>query len=102
MHQVLEKEVNNLKKLAKKKGENLSFLETHIEEVIFISNEKRVVCVVLQEDEIHNTLCCYKVDFKKWKWAEQEGFNTQEHFPKIMNEVMEQLRSQEEYLSYLK
>jgi len=101
MHPILKREVNNLKKIAKEKGESLSFMETHVEEVIFISNGKKIVCVILKENEIHNMLCCYKVNFKKWNWAQKEGFDTDEHFPKIMNEVLDQFATPEEYLSYL-
>ena len=101
MHPVLQKEIKNLKKLAKEKDEPLSFTETHIDEVVFVSNGKKTVCVILKEDEIHNMLCCYKVDWKKWVWAQQEGFDTEEHFPEIMNEVLDQFSTPKEYLSYL-
>jgi hypothetical protein len=101
MHPVLQREIKNLKKLAKKKDEPLSFIETHIDEVMFVSNGKKTVCVILKEDEIHNMLCCYKVDWKKWVWAQKEGFDTEEHFPEIMNEVLDQFANPEEYLSYL-
>ena len=80
----------------------LSFLETSLEEVAFVSSGKRLVCLVLKEGKVHYTLTCYKVDLRKWKWAEQEGFDSEEEFGKVVDQILEQFKTPEQYLKYLK
>ena len=65
MHPVLQKEIKNLKKLAKKKDQPLSFIETHIDEVMFVSNGKKTVCVILKE--VHLTIGYRVLEIKNLK-----------------------------------
>ena len=101
MHTALKQEVQNLKDLALRKGVPLTFAETTLDTVAFVLTNKKLVCLTLVEDEIHNMLTCYKVDINKWNWAELEGFTTEEEFPKIANEILIKFNTPKEYLRYL-
>jgi dihydroneopterin aldolase len=102
MHAALRNEFNNLKELALKKNVSLALIETQLETVAFISSEKKLVCLAIVEDEIHNMLNCYKVNKNKWAWAEDEGFTLTEDLPRdIADEILIKFKSPTEYLSYL-
>tara|TARA_B100000959_G_C14964027_1_gene616976 strand:- start:1726 stop:2037 length:312 start_codon:yes stop_codon:yes gene_type:complete len=102
MHSILKKELKNLKSLAVEKDVVLSFLETSLEEVAFVCSGKRLVCLVLKEGKVHYSLTCYKVNLKKWKWAEQEGFETEEQLGEVIDQILEQFKTPDQYLKYLK
>jgi len=102
MHQALRNEFNNLKKLGTQKGIPLALIETQIENVVFISSGERLVCLAIAEDEIHNMLSCYRVDMKKWNWAEAEGFTLQDIPKDLTNEILIRFKTPTEYLKYLK
>jgi hypothetical protein len=103
MHQALKNEFSNLKELALKKGVSLALVETQLENIAFISSEKRLVCLVVVEGEIHNMLSCYKVNVNKWAWAENEGFDLNGDMPKdITDEILARFKAPTEYLEYLK
>jgi hypothetical protein len=102
MHQALRQEFNNLKVLAQKKSVPLSIIETQLDHVVFISSEKKLVCLVIEENEIHNMLTCFKVNKKKWQWAEDEGFVLSEGLPdNLAHEILVKFKTPQEYLNYL-
>ena len=103
MHQALKNEFSNLKELALKKDVPLALVETQLENIAFISSGKRLVCLAVIEDEIHNMLSCYRVNVNKWAWAENEGFDLSEGIPKdITDEILVRFKTPTEYLEYLK
>ena len=102
MHPALRKEFDNLKALATEKNVSLALIESVREQVIFISADEKLVCLVLEEDEIHNMLHCFKVDVNKWKWAEDEGFELEKEIPEdLAGEILTKLQTPKEYLKYL-
>lgn len=102
MHQALRKEFENLKTLSHKKNESLAIIETQMENAVFISNGKRLVCLAIEETEIHNLLSCFKVDLKKWEWAKEEGFSVEAGIPDdLAKEILIKLQTPSEYLRYL-
>ena len=102
MHQALRQEFDNLKVLAKRKGVPLSVIETQLDHVIFLASEEKLVCLTLEENEIHNTLTCFKVNQKKWQWAEDEGFVLSEGMPRdLAREILIKFKTPKEYLNYL-
>jgi hypothetical protein len=102
MHQALRKEFDNLRDLALKKGVPLALIETQLEHVTFISSGKKLVCLVIEEGRVHNTLTCFKVNKNKWAWAESEGFSLKDGIPDdIANEILIKFKTAEEYLIYL-
>lgn len=102
MHEALRKEFENLKVLSQKNNTPLSLIEAQREDIAFISNGKRMVCLVVQETEIHNVLSCFKVDLSKWGWAESEGFELEDGLPdELISEILIKLQTPSEYLRYL-
>ena len=102
MHQALRKEFENLKTLSHKKNQSLAMIETQMENAVFISNGERLVCLAIEETEIHNVLSCFKVNLKKWEWAEKEGFSIKAGIPNdLAKEILIKLQTPSEYLKYL-
>ena len=102
MHQALRKEFENLKALSQDKDEPLALIETKMENAVFISNGKKLICLVIEETKIHNMLSCFKVNLKKWEWAENEGFKIENGIPKkLANEILVKFDTPSEYLDYL-
>ena len=102
MHPALKKEFENLKILSKEKDAPIALIETQLENVVFISSGKRLVCLVIQEGKIHNMLSCLKVDLNKWEWAEKEGFSLEEGIPEdLSKEILTKFQTPSEYLNYL-
>ena len=102
MHAALRQEFESLKKLASEKDVNLAVIETQLDSVIFIScnKGKKLICLALAEGKIHNTLSCFKVNLKKWQWAENEGFSLEDGIPDdITNQILIKFNTPEEYLS---
>jgi hypothetical protein len=100
MHPVLRKEFENLKALSK--NSPLAIIETQMENAAFVSNGDRLVCLVVEEAKIHNMLSCFRVNLKKWKWAEEEGFNLEDGIPADLGrEILIKFQSPAEYLNYL-
>ena len=102
MHKALRKEFENLKILSQKNNVSLSLIETQREDIAFISNGKRMVCLAIQETEIHNVLSCFRVDLDKWRWAENEGFKLENGLPdELVSEILIKFQTPGEYLKYL-
>ena len=102
MHNALRKEFKNLKILSQEKNVPLALIETKLENIIFISSGKRIVCLALEEGKIHNVLSCFRVDLNKWVWAEKEGFSIEKGIPEILtNEILIKFHTSDEYLDYL-
>ena len=102
MHQALRKEFENLKHLSQGSNTPLSLIETKREDIVFISNGKRLVCLAIQETKIHNILSCFRVNIKKWKWAEDEGFELENGLPdELIGEILVKFQTPGEYLRYL-
>ena len=102
MHAALRKEFKNLKALAIKRNISVSLIETQIENVAFVSSGKKIVCLAIEEGEIHNMLNVFKVNLKKWAWAESEGFKLEDGLPAdITEEILVKLQTPTEYLRYL-
>ena len=102
MHQALRKEFENLKVLAHSKDVPLSLMETQKENVIFVSSGERLVCLAIEEGKIHNMLSCFRVNLKKWEWAEAEGFSLIDGLPQnLINEILIKFHTPDEYLNYL-
>jgi hypothetical protein len=102
MHPILEKEFRNLKVLADEKEVPLAIIETTKEVVSFVSSGKKLVCLVLVEDKIHNMLTCFKVNINKWSWAENEGFDLEQGIPDdLVSEILIKFNTPQEYLGYL-
>ena len=100
MHPALKKEFKNLKALSQSLP--LAMIETRMENVVFISNGDKLVCLVVEETKIHNLLSCFKVDLKKWEWAIREGFSVEEGFPEDLGkEILIKFQTPSEYLNYL-
>jgi hypothetical protein len=100
MHPALMKEFKNLKALSE--DSPIAIIETQLENVAFISNGDKLICLVIEETKIHNILSCFKVDLKKWEWAEQEGFNLADGIPDDLGkEILIKFQTPSEYLSYL-
>ena len=102
MHPALRKEFENLKSLPQKESSSLAIMETKMENAVFISNGEKLVCLVVEETKIHNMLSCFKVNLKKWEWAEDEGFKIEDGIPKkLANEILVKFNAPSEYLDYL-
>lgn len=103
MHEVLEKEFSNLKKLAFKKETSLVLIRTQLDCVAFVSSGEKVVCLVIVEEKFHDVLSCFKVNLNKWTWAENEGFDLSgKNTPKdVVNEILIPFKTFGEYLKYL-
>ena len=102
MHPALRKEFENLKSLSQEEHSPLAIIETKMENAVFISNGKKLVCLVIEETKIHNMLSCFKVNLKKWEWAEKEGFKIEEGIPKkLADEILIKFQAPSEYLDYL-
>ena len=102
MHQALRKEFENLKSLPQKESSSLAVIETKMENAVFISNGEKLVCLVIEETKIHNILSCFKVNLKKWEWAENEGFKIENGIPKkLAAEILVKFNTPSEYLDYL-
>jgi len=102
MHQALKREFKNLKTLSQEKDISLSLMETKLENVVFVSSGKRLVCLAVEEGKIHNVLSCFKVNLSKWKWAEEEGFSLEDGLPeKLIDEILIKFNTPSEYLNYL-
>ena len=100
MHPALKKEFKNLKSLSK--DSQLAIIETQMENVAFISNGDKLICLVIEETKIHNLLSCFKVNLKKWEWAEKEGFSIEDGIPEdLSKEILIKLQTPSEYLNYL-
>ena len=100
MHPALKKEFENLKALYP--GSSLAIIETQLENVVFVSSGDKLVCLVIEETEIHNMLSCFKVNLKKWEWAEQEGFSLEDGIPdELVSEILIKIQTPSEYLKYL-
>ena len=99
---MLAKEFENLKVLSKKNDSPLALIETQRENMAFISNGGRLVCLVVEETEIHNVLSCFKVNLEKWRWAEDEGFKLEEGLPNdLISEILIKFQTPGEYLRHL-
>ena len=101
MHPALRQEFKNLKALADKKEKIINLMESNLDQVIFVSSGKKMVCLVLIEEEIHNVLTCFKVDLNKWKWAEDEGYSIKTLPKDLQNQILIKFQSPTEYLNYL-
>jgi len=102
MHQALKREFKNLKTLSQKKDIPLSLIETNLENVVFVSSGRRLICLAVEEGKIHNMLSCFKVDLSKWKWAEEEGFSLEDGLPEeLIGEILIKFNTPSEYLDYL-
>lgn len=102
MHQALREEFENLKTLSNQKDASLALIETKVENIIFVSSGERLVCLALEEGKIHNMLSCFKVNLKKWEWAEEEGFNLEDGIPDdLISEILIKFNTPDEYLNYL-
>ena len=101
MHPALKKEYENLKELAKRKNKSIVLMETQLENVVFISSNEKLACLVIVEEEIHNLLTCFKVDLNKWKYAHDEGFGSENIPNNLAKEILIKLNSPTEYLKYL-
>ena len=89
MHQALRREFKNLKTLSDKKSVPLAIIETKVEYIAFVSSGERLVCLAIEEGEIHNMLSCFKVNLKKWEWAEKEGFSLENGIPDdLISEIL--------------
>jgi len=98
----LKKELKNLKSLSLEKGVSLAFVETNLENVVFVSSGKRLVCLAVEEGKIHNMLSCFKVNLKKWEWATEEGFSAEEGIPdNLAAEILIKFNTPDKYLGYL-
>jgi len=102
MHQVLRREFENLKTLSNQKDVPLAIIETKVEHIVFVSSGERLVCLALEEGEIHNMLSCFKVNLKKWEWAEKEGFSLENGIPDdLISEILIKFNTPNRYLDYL-
>jgi len=102
MHQALRREFKNLKTLSDKKSVPLAIIETKVEYIAFVSSGERLVCLAIEEGEIHNMLSCFKVNLKKWKWAEEEGFSLENGIPDdLISEILIKFNTPNRYLDYL-
>ena len=102
MHQALRREFKNLKTLSDKKSVPLAIIETKVEYIAFVSSGERLVCLAIEEGEIHNMLSCFKVNLKKWEWAEKEGFSLENGIPDdLISEILIKFNTPNRYLDYL-
>ena len=102
MHSALKKEFSNLKALALKKSVPIAVIETQLEHVAFVSSGKKLICLVIEEEEIHNMLSCFKVNLTKWEWAETEGFSLEDGIPRdVADVILIRFSTPKEYLNYL-
>ena len=102
MHKALKREFENLKTLSQEKDTPLSIIETKLDNVVFVSSGKRLVCLAVEEGKIHNMLSCFKVNINKWNWAEEEGFSLEDGLPeKLIDEILIKFNTPSEYLNYL-
>ena len=102
MHQALRRELKNLKALSDKKSVPLAIIETKVEYIAFVSSGERLGCLAIEEGEIHNMLSCFKVNLKKWEWAEKEGFSLENGIPDdLISEILIKFNTPNRYLDYL-
>lgn len=101
MHPALKKEFENLKALAERKNKSVVLMETKLENVVFISSDEKLACLVISEEEIHNLLTCFKVNLNKWKYAHDEGFEIKDIPECLAKEILVRFNSPTEYLRYL-
>lgn len=89
MDQDLKNEANKIKKLAKANGKGFALKKTFVPHIIIIACDSRVALIMKGEHEVYGEIIAhFKVNLKKWEWAEAEGF-LDDDFSEIMFEVME-------------
>ncbi|MAF42590.1 MAG: hypothetical protein CMI54_00280 [Parcubacteria group bacterium] len=104
MHPNLKKEVNKIGDLAKEKGVGFSFTQTISSDVVLLSCNKLVGMMIFKEEEENDNeiIGCFKIDMKKWRWAEAEGFAEDEDaFVGIINEILTTV-SYQDFIKHLK
>lgn len=76
----------SLKKLAKENNQILLVSETVSEDLFIITNQDNVGIIGVNKSGSIDT---YKVNVKKWIWAEQEGFHPSEILSKLLADILE-------------
>jgi hypothetical protein len=75
----------DLKKLARENEQILLITETVSRDLFIITNQDRVGLIGVNVD---GSISTYKVDVKKWVWAENEGFTPAEILSKLLADIL--------------
>jgi hypothetical protein len=87
--QDLKKEVSKIKRLAQKNGKGVSAKETLVDHIVIIACDSRAALIMKGEHEVYGEMIAhFKVDLKKWVWAEAEGFAEGDHFSEIIHDII--------------
>ena len=78
VHPTLTKEVLKIKHKAETKNLSFTNYPYGLENVALISVGSRPVILVLMEDKSSSVIYPFKVDMKRWSWAEEEGFSRED------------------------
>jgi len=97
----LENEVNKIKAKAKKKNLGFALVESRSEKmaVVVVNGVPAALLMFVGKDE--NMILHLKVNLSKWLWAYEEGFEGQEVFENLGEEIFT-LTSETNLLKYLK
>ncbi len=86
----LKREAKKIEKLAKENDVGFAVQKTFVEHVIIIACDSRVAMLMKSDHEVYGEIIGhFKVNLKKWEWAEAEGFAEGDHFSEIIHEVVE-------------
>ena len=75
----------DLKRIARESKQLLLITETASRDLFIITNQERVGLIGIDGA---GTISTYKVDVKKWVWAENEGFTPAEILSKLLAEIL--------------
>ena len=100
VHPTLTKEVLKIKHKAETKNLSFTNYPYGLENVALISVGSRPVIIVLMEDKSSSVIYPFKVDMKRWSWAEEEGFKVDSLPEDLAKEILVQL-TYPELLTYL-
>ena len=87
----LNKEVTSIKKEANKLGYKIIVSETEDQDSCILANEDtdKELAVLIGCVELNGTdiITSFKINVRRWKWAEAEGFTRNQMVEKLGNEI---------------
>ena len=87
----LNKEVTTIKRKAKKLGYKIIVSKTEDQDSCILANEDtdKELAVLIGCVELNGTdiITSFKINVRKWKWAEAEGFTRSQMVEKLGNEI---------------
>tara|TARA_R110002110_G_scaffold101485_4_gene257793 strand:+ start:94 stop:411 length:318 start_codon:yes stop_codon:yes gene_type:complete len=90
MDPTLKKEAEKIKKLAEEREMGFALKKTFFEHIIVIACDGRAAMLMKSDHEAYGEMIGhFKINLKKWEWAEAEGFCEEDSFSEVIHEVIE-------------